>query len=153
MVGTYAKDTTVTVDKSQAEIERTLMRYGATGFMRGWDKDKAFLAFQVEGRRVRFIVPMPDKEDYKRTPFKGKLRSEKSQYDAWEQACRQRWRAMALVVKAKLEAIEVGISTFEDEFMAFILLPNGQTVGQWMSPQIENAYQTGDMPPLLPSGN
>ncbi len=62
----------------------------------------------------------------------------------------QRWRAFNLVVKAKLEAIESGISTLEDEFMAFIQLPSGETVGQWMQPQIEAAYRTGTMPPLLP---
>lgn len=58
--------------------------------------------------------------------------------------------ALALVVKAKLEAVESGISTFEQEFMAHIVLPNGQTTGQWMIPQIEAAYKTGTMPALLP---
>lgn len=41
--------------------------------------------------------------------------------------------------------------TFEDEFMAHIVLPNQQTVGDWMRPQIEEAYQTGQLPPMLPA--
>lgn len=69
----------------------------------------------------------------------------------WEQACRQKWRALALVVKAKLEAVESGISEFEEEFLAHIVLPDGQTVGRWMQPQIADAYGSGKMPPMLPA--
>jgi len=29
-------------------------------------------------------------------------------------------------------------------------MPNNQTVGQWLAPQIEQVYLTGKMPPLLP---
>ncbi|WP_198651245.1 hypothetical protein [Salinicola sp. CPA57] len=68
---------------------------------------------------------------------------------AWEQACRQRWRALALVIKAKLEAVESGITMFEEEFLAHIVLPNGGTVGGWMLPQIKKSYDSGSMPPLL----
>ena len=51
--------------------------------------------------------------------------------------------------KAKLEAVETGITEFEDEFLAHIVLPNGQTMGEFAKPQIAHAYDTGDMPPLL----
>lgn len=64
---------------------------------------------------------------------------------------RQRWRALALVIKAKLEAVEAGITEFEEEFLAHIVLPNGGTVGQFMLPQVATAYETGQMPPLLPA--
>jgi len=30
---------------------------------------------------------------------------------------------------------------------------DGKTAGQWLSPQIEAAYGTGRMPPLLPIGS
>ena len=68
---------------------------------------------------------------------------------AWEQAQRSAWRALNLVIKAKLESVKAGIFTFEQEFLPHILLPNGQTVGEFMVPQIETAYQGGQMPPLL----
>jgi hypothetical protein len=55
-----------------------------------------------------------------------------------------------LAVKAKLEVVESGISTFEDEFMPHIVLPSGQTVSEWMGPQITAAYLSGLMPPMLP---
>ena len=60
------------------------------------------------------------------------------------------WRALNLVIKAKLEAVECGISVFEDEFMASIVLPSGDTVGDFMKPQIEQAYISRTMPSLLP---
>ena len=68
-----------------------------------------------------------------------------------EQACRQRWRALALIVKAKLEAVEAGISSFELEFLPYPMLPNGGTVGAWALPRIALACATGQMPPMLPS--
>lgn len=62
----------------------------------------------------------------------------------------QKWWALYLVIKAKLEAVESGISCFEDEFMANIVLPDGSLVGDFMRPQIAAAYDMGTMPALLP---
>lgn len=31
-----------------------------------------------------------------------------------------------------------------------LILPDGKTVGQYMQPQIDIAYETGDMPKFLP---
>lgn len=150
---TYAKDTAVSVDKSKAEVERILTRYGATAFMQGWDQERAILAFVIQGKQIRLVVPMPTKEEFRRSPERGLKRSDSAMLAAWEQGCRQRWRALALVVKAKLEAVEAGISTFEEEFLAHVVLPSGETAGQWLVPQIQYAYETKQMPPMLPSGN
>jgi hypothetical protein len=59
---------------------------------------------------------------------------------------RARWRALLLVIKAKLESVESGIATFEEEFMAQIVLPDDQTVGQWVLPEVARIYETGRMP-------
>jgi len=48
----------------------------------------------------------------------------------------------------KLEFQNFALKCFK-EFMAHIVLPNGQTVGEAVTPRIEQAYQTGEMPPLL----
>ena len=147
----YAEDTTVTADRSRAEIERVLLRYGADGFMYGWEGDRAVVAFRAHGKMLRFILPLPDRAaaEFARTAT-GRRRTGNSSQEAYEQAVRQRWRALALVIKAKLEAVESGIESFEQAFLANILLPDGQTVGQWMVPQVEQAYLTGKMPGLLP---
>jgi len=55
-----------------------------------------------------------------------------------------------LVIKAKLEAVETGITTFQDEFLAHIMLPDGSTVSEFVGPQLEIAYENGEMPRLLP---
>lgn len=148
----YASGTSVDESKSRAEIERTLKRYGATGFAYAIEDKKAMLAFKANGRFIRFILPLPsiDDRDIKYTPARGQLRSEKERQAAYDQACRQRWRAMTLLIKAKLEAIESGIVTFEEEFLAATLLPDGQTVGQWATPQIAMAYERNVMPALMP---
>lgn len=148
----YAAGTEVTSNASRDEIERTLSRYGATGFMYGWDQQRAVVAFQAYGRRVQFTLPMPDRNarEFTHTPTRGQRRSQAAAEKAYEQAVRQRWRALALVVKAKLEAVESQITTFDEEFMAHIVLPSGSTVGAWMAPQIREAYETGSMPALLP---
>ena len=148
----YAEKTSVASDRSRAEIEKTLVRYGADQFMYGWQEDKAIVGFRMSGRMIKFILPMPDRaaKEFTHTPNKNQRRSEDAIAQAFEQAIRQRWRALALVIKAKLEAVETEIVTFDNEFMAHIVLPDGQTVGQFMRPQIESAYETGDMPPLLP---
>ena len=41
--------------------------------------------------------------------------------------------------------------TIETEFLANIVLPDDTTAGEWMLPQIDRAYRTGEMPPLLPA--
>ncbi|WP_447896008.1 hypothetical protein [Vreelandella sp. GE22] len=148
----YAENTSVSSERSRAEIEQTVSRYGASGFMYGWDGATAVMAFQMNGRRVRFNLDMPDRNSTAFTQTDtGRDRAPAQAAKAWEQACRQRWRALALVIKAKLEAVESGVTEFEEEFLAHIVLPNGSTVGGWMLPQVQTAYDTGTMPPLLPA--
>ena len=147
----YASDTSVSSEKSRAEIERTLMRYGATSFAYMTTPADAKIGFEMEGRRIMFVLPMPDPKarEFTHTPERGTRRSDTAAQAALEKAGRQRWRALALVVKAKLEAVESGISEFEDEFMANIVMADGRTVGQWARPQIATMYESGKMPPLL----
>lgn len=145
----YAATTNVSSELSRIEIERTLIRYGAENFAYAMSQGKAFIGFTMYDRQIKFILTLPSRDEFKKTPT-GRDRSENSQYEAWEQACRQRWRALSLVIKAKLEAVESGISIFEDEFMANIVLPGGGTVSDFMKPQIEQAYINGTVPRMLP---
>ena len=68
----------------------------------------------------------------------------------WEQACRQIWRVLLLVLKAKFNVIEMECSTFEAEFMANILLPDNRTVGETVLPMIEKSYDEGTVMLQLP---
>lgn len=147
----YASNTAVKPEKSRFEIESILKRYGAThyGYMSG--PGNAAIAFQAHGRRLRFTLPLPSLKEF-RTDARGHVRADGVQHNALDQAIRQRWRALALVIKAKLEAVETGVSTFEEEFMANIVLPSGQTMAEYALPQIAQAYQSNSMPPLLGYG-
>ncbi len=151
-MGKYAATTDVGADRSRAEIERTLQRYGARGFMYGWDETRAVLGFIIHDRQVRFILPLPDRDDpeFNRTAT-GRQRTAKAAGEAYEQAVRQRWRALALVIKSKLEAVETGIVDFTSEFLAHLVLPSGETVGDAVVPRVDEAYRTGQTPELLPT--
>ena len=144
----FARDTEVPIEKSKMEIERTLTRYGATEFLSGWKDGQAVIGFRVHDRMLRFVLPLPNKEDFRRTPERHFRRNDADTVRAWEQGQRQRWRALALVIKAKLEAVQSGISTFEREFLGNILMANGQTVYEWTAPAIKESYATGGMPAL-----
>lgn len=148
----YAEGTAVSVEKSRAEIESCVRRYGATGFISGWRNDDAMITFEIKEKRIRFMLPLPSRtsKEFTHTPSRGTRRDERSAYQAWEQACRQRWRALALAVKAKLEAVECGIASFEEEFLAYVVMPNGMTIGEAMIPQLPDVCATGKLPPLLP---
>lgn len=149
--GTFAKDTVVPVAKSRAEIEALLVRYGADTFASGWDAGRATIGFRCHGRFVRFSLTMPALAEFKKHPrYTWKSLTDAQAGVKMDQEMRRRWRALALVIKAKLEAVATGITTFEEEFLAHIVLPDGGTVGTWMAPQIDAAYSTGKMPALLP---
>lgn len=145
----YAEGTDVSIERSRAEIERTLKRFGATAFAYGWSEAGHVLGFEHAGRHIKYILPMPDRNDFRLTPT-GIRRSANSIESAYEQAVKERWRALALLVKAKLAGVEAGISTFEEEFLANTVVPGGATVGQWLIPQLEDAYRQNRVPPLLP---
>lgn len=65
---------------------------------------------------------------------------------------RRRWRALLLLLKAKIEVIMAGDSTVEREFLAHVMLPNGVTMEDWSRDQLCRVYADGSMPPLLPGG-
>lgn len=149
----FAAQTEVSVEKSRAEIERLITRYGAThtAFMNA--PGRALIMFEAQERRIVFELPLPDpgEQQFARTPAGRRVLGPDRRFAAWEQACRQRWRALALVIKAKLEAVESGITTFEDEFLAHIVMPDGMSVGAHIKPSIQAWYASGQMQPLLPA--
>lgn len=59
----YAASTVVSVDKSRAEIEATLVRYGAEMFFSGWDDKVAFVAFRLRERHIKLTLPLPQRDE------------------------------------------------------------------------------------------
>lgn len=153
-MGTFAKDTNVSPEQTLMDIRKVLTRYKATSFGIVEDRARVGVTFEMQGRRVRLVVPLPSRDDAEfkyttggRHGYAGSFSEPK-----YEQGIRQRWRALLLTIKAKLESVESQIETFEEAFMAHLVLPDGRTMSEVAIPQIEKAYQTGVMPPLLGSG-
>jgi hypothetical protein len=152
----YAANTQVPWRRSRDELERTLTRWGAHAFAYGHDNQAFTILFALGTgnrlRRIRFRLPIPNRAEYALTA-RGKARSDTATEAAFDQAVRQAWRALVLIVKAKLAAIDAGVSTIDDEFLAFTLLPNGATFGEWAGPQLDAITARGEMPALLPGGS
>ena len=152
----FALHTEVPVERSRAEIEGLLIKYGASEFHSGWMHNAAQVGFRIKDLYIRFVLPIPPLGDQK---YKTKIvrrahgRTEKKTlteheaFNAREQEVKSRWRALSLVVKAKLEAVECGISTLENEFLAFIVLPGVDfTIGDWMTSNAMPMIRGGQMP-------
>jgi hypothetical protein len=146
----FAANTSVSVEKSRAEIESTVRRYKADGFVSGWEGNRAMIQFRCEGRYVKFIMTLPDPTDKRFTRSMRGVRSENVAHAAWEQACRQKWRALALMIKAKLEAVESKIVSFEQEFLPHIMMPDKRTVYEHTRDAVAMAYERGEAIRLLP---
>lgn len=139
----YASETEVSPEKTRMEIEVVLKRYGAKGFMYGWQESRAIIGFEMNGRAIKFMLPFPDPKEKQFTHFRhssGSMlaRTAAAAVKTHEQAVRQRWRALYLCIKAKLEAVEVGITTFEHEFLAQFVACDGLTIGDHIIPQLND---------------
>lgn len=129
----YAADTKTPVAQTRVEIEATLTRFGATAFAFAMQAKGATLMFECAGRRVRFELPLKNDTTEAKTA----------------KHHRERWRALFLCIKSKLVSVEANIETFEDAFMAHVVMPDGQTVGERVKPQIADQYKGGNMPLML----
>jgi len=133
----YAAETEVPIERSKRQIEELLQAHGAEAYHTGWDAERDIIEFGYKGKQIRFVLRRYQRKEFTWTR-QGLMRSARQAQAAHEQADRSRWRALYLVVRAKLEAVEAGIAIFEEEFMAFIVIPGqGRTVGEVLLPQIE----------------
>ena len=155
----YASKTTVTPERSRGEIEQVLRRYGADQFFYGWEDGRGVIGFRVNQLQVRLVLPLPLLEEfrfYQQKTAHGtrqRERNSEAQQRAYEQAERQCWRALLLVIKAKLEAVESGITTLEHEFLANMVLPDNSTVSDVLIPRLHEAVTQGRVLSMLPPGD
>lgn len=120
----FAEGTKVPPERSRAEIERLVRKRGARSFGSYTTPEGTSILFEIRNRRIRFVLPLP----------KGTTEREE---------CR-RWRCLLLSVKAKFEAVDSGIVSFDEEFLAHIVVPDSEeTVGSRMGPAIAAAYERG----------
>lgn len=132
----FAHGTDVPCSKTRGEIEALLVKHGAGQILSGIDTARrtGFVGFTLQGRQYR--IPLLPRKDNHRDE---------------EQVAREQWRALLLIIKAKLEFVSAGLATTEQEFLAHLVLPNGNTVGQEIAPRIAEAYAGGQITNLLPA--
>ena len=127
----YAEKTKVPVSQSKSDIEKIVNKYSAPvradfGIMQRGNTVQ--IAFVLCERHILFRMILPE--------------------DPQEE--RSMWRALLLTIKGKLESAERGIESFEDAFLANIVMPDGRTVSETTRPAIQSNYD-GNNVPLLPS--
>lgn len=132
----YAQRTGVPVDRSRAEIEHNLDRFGAEGFGYRRVPGLETLEFSYQGKVVllRMGMPVPDDPPERR----------------------RRWRVMSMTVKALLVAVDEGLITFEEAFLAHFQVGPGRTVGDELVPELDRAVAERRLPtmlPMLPAGH
>lgn len=155
----YADSTVVSTERSESEIKRTLLRYGADDVSSGTSSrmGQAFVSFVYAELPfcMTITIPKKDEERFHVTPERRNKRSEAQALKEWEKECRRKWRVLLLLIKAGLEAVEEGVAKPEQAFMSWLVLPNGTTVGDHVLPQVTKALESGSQLalPAWPGGN
>ena len=98
------------------------------------------VAFRLAGRNIRVKIKLV-------MPIDAETQRGAAQR---EQIDRSSWRALKLVIHAKLESVESKIETLEEAFLAHVVMENGRTVYEEISEPIALRYKGGNMP-LLPA--
>ncbi|MEG3167524.1 hypothetical protein U1737_04870 [Sphingomonas sp. LB3N6] len=127
----YAERTTVPYDKTIRDIIALVKKAGAVQVGQMEEGERLTIVFGLDDRQIRFCV-------------------------AWENtpsAQRQRARALLLVVKAKLESVASGVETFEQAFLANIVLSDGKTVHERVSDDLRLEYRQGQPAVYLIGGS
>jgi hypothetical protein len=135
----YAEGTTVSVESSRGEITGILAKHGVTTMAWGAGPGGDQLQFELNGRRYKFFIERPTarilwevwKEEGKTERVLKYLPNESQVAAEW----RRRWRAIVLLIKAKLEFSSGGDTTIEREFMPYLVMASGQTLGEWVESQ------------------
>ena|SRR4029077_4661787 len=116
---TYAQHTRVPVNQTKGDIESVLGKYGADKFGMTIEPGRAVVMFEAHARTVRFVLPLPE-----------------GQGEKIAQQHRQRWRALLLCIKAKLESVESKIETFDEAFLAHVMTAEGKTIYEQVMPEL-----------------
>lgn len=154
--------TTVPVDKSQGAIRQLLVKHGADQFTFGdgggpvaW----AGIEFAHAGLLVRMRAPLKVDEDELRQTWEKHRRNQGKKTEVeWrrqhvEQEQKRIWRVLHWTMKARLEAVEERVETFEQAFLAHIVDPaTNRTLYERLQPALERGVFDVGGPGMLELG-
>jgi hypothetical protein len=145
----YAENTSVPIEKSMSEIVALVRKAGAERIAQAEEPERLAIQCFLHDRLLRFAVRLPRLDDMPKRDGGHRWLTDTQLAVKRDQARRQRARALLLVIKAKLESVESGVETFEEAFLANVVMPDGKTVGELALPAIESAYRDGKQPQML----
>lgn len=102
-----------------------LVRYGADHFSFSESRDMAEVGFVFGALAVRMRVPIKPMTDEAAVAYARKTRSSqaKALQERPEREARRVWRVLFWLLKTRMEAIEAGVETFQEAFLAHLLDP------------------------------
>ncbi|KKL20098.1 hypothetical protein LCGC14_2458880, partial [marine sediment metagenome] len=138
--------------RSIAEVEKLVMRFGCDGFFYATSKIQGTIGFEYKGVSVRMTLPLPnlDSDDFQLTSSRGTKRSAEAAHALWETECRRCWRSLCLVLKALLVGVSDGILRFEEAFLPYMVWGDGQTTADHILPHLNKALKAGGKMPQGP---
>jgi len=144
----YAARTRVSTHRSRQLIERQLMRFGAEEFGYLNARGRTYIMFRYRKLPVQLSIELPDPDDaaFTETPT-GLERSKAAAIAAWEQETRRGWSSLCMVIKALLVAVDDGVFSFEEAFLAHLVWGDGKTIAQHLLPKVEAALESGKVLP------
>lgn len=133
---TYARGTDVSVTRSQEEIGKTFSRYRIETYGFNVRPGQAAVQFVLAGVPVDIAIPLPARPTAVRVTSPDTGRSVLAM-PRWEQEVKEVWRALVLLLKANLEAVERGLLSAEQAFLAYVAIGDGsgRVLGDVIIPQ------------------
>ena len=133
--------TSTPVSKSQEDIKKILIKYGASGvqFLENWQEKILIVKFlyiiNTCDYFVIFKVPIPQAGTETAT---GRPRAATQTKKEQEQFERGIWRAIFWAIKSRMESIEFGIETFQEAFLSHFEIPGSNIqIGEILIPRLE----------------
>jgi hypothetical protein len=118
----------------RTEMERILTYHGATNIRFGREGEAGFVTFRFKDRTARVCLPLPEK--------KTRGRDLENALDHWEAGCAVGWELVQNALNSKLYLVRAGLASFEEEFLARLVMADGRNFSEHVSSLVEETFQT-----------
>lgn len=139
MRSNYIRGASMSCAATQTEIRDLLLGAGAYAFQCSSDDGQARVAFRSGGHQFQMAVTVSTG----RAAATRRAQETETAHVASQNALRQGWRQLSALIRAKVEAVASGIVSFDEEFLAYMLLPGRGSVFRATAPAIAAAYAVG----------
>lgn len=129
----FAEGTTVSVESSRGEISGILTKHGCNRMAWATEPQGDVLQFELGGQAFRFRITRPTADEVRQRDSGEYVYPHNVDWESKAtQEWRRRWRANVLLIKAKLEFIDGGDTSLEREFMPYLVMKGGKTLGEFV---------------------